>query len=103
NGNWLPVKSAPGKEELKILHNCIGKVQHDIQSMSYNTCVSAFMVAVNEFQKLKSNSQDVLEDLLKVIAPFAPHLCEELWESCGYDYSISTVSFPEFLKKYTLE
>lgn len=103
NDNWIVSDDEPSKEELKILHQCIKKVHADIESMSFNTCVSAFMVAVNDLQKLEKRSKAVLEDLIKLIAPFAPHLSEELWELCGNTTSISTVPFPEYIEKYTVE
>lgn len=102
-GKWLPEKTPPTDDELKILHKCIKQVINDIKSLSFNTCVSAFMIAVNDLRKLDSHSQEVLEDLIKLMAPFTPHLCEELWEKCGHDESISRVPFPVFQEKYTRE
>ncbi len=103
DGNWKPLDEKPGDEELKILHQCIKKVKDDIETMSFNTCVSAFMVAVNEFQKLTKNSSDVLEDFIKLLAPFAPHLAEELWHQLGNKSSIAKVPFPQYVEKYTRE
>jgi len=89
--------------ELKALHKLIGKAQYDIENFSFNTTVSAFMIAVNELADLKCNKREVLEKLDVVLAPFAPHIAEELWSLLGHKESITYAQFPEYVEKYTLE
>ncbi len=93
----------PNKEELKVLHKTIKKIEDDIERFSFNTSVSAFMICVNELNALKCNKKAVLEDLLKLIAPFAPHIAEELWSLCGNGQSITKSKFPEFNKDFVQE
>ncbi|MFJ1434083.1 leucine--tRNA ligase [Capnocytophaga canimorsus] len=93
----------PTKEEYKILHTLIKKVEYDIENFSFNTSVSAFMIAVNELQKIKCNKRAILEPMAVLISPYAPHIAEELWEVLGYNESISRVSFPTFEEKYLVE
>ena len=90
-------------EELKALHKLIGKVRTDIESFSFNTAVSAFMIAVNELYDLKCNKREILEPLIVLLSPFAPHIAEELWASLGHEESISFASFPEYVEAYTVE
>lgn len=90
-------------DELKILHKTIKKVEEDIENFSFNTSVSTFMIAVNELTALKCNSREVLEPLAILIAPYAPHISEELWEKLGHSESISTAPFPLFEEKYLVE
>ncbi len=89
--------------ELKALHRLIGKVQTDIEAFSFNTAVSAFMIAVNELYDLKCNKREILEPLIVLLSPFAPHISEELWQALGHDTSISFASFPEYVESYTVE
>lgn len=89
--------------ELKTLHKLIAKVQSDIEIFSYNTAVSAFMIAVNELYDHKCNKREILEPLVILLSPFAPHICEELWEVLGHKESISFASFPEYNPAYTVE
>jgi leucyl-tRNA synthetase len=89
--------------ELKTLHKLIGKVQADIEAFSFNTAVSAFMIAVNELYDLKCNKKEILEQLIILLAPFAPHICEELWEALGHNDSITYAKFPEYVEAYTVE
>ncbi len=89
--------------ELKALHRLIGKVQTDIEAFSFNTAVSAFMIAVNELYDLKCNKREILEPLIVLLSPFAPHIAEELWQALGHDTSISFASFPEYVESYTVE
>ena len=77
--NWQVSEKAPSEQELKILHKTIKKVTDDIEQLSFNTSVSAFMVCVNELTALKCNRKAILEPLLIIIAPYAPHITEELW------------------------
>ncbi|MFJ1321895.1 leucine--tRNA ligase [Capnocytophaga canis] len=93
----------PTKEEYKILHTLIKKVEYDIENFSFNTSVSAFMIAVNELQKIKCNKRAILEPMAVLISPYAPHIAEELWEVLGHNESISRVSFPTFEEKYLVE
>ena len=90
-------------EELKALHKLIGKVQADIESFSFNTAVSAFMIAVNELNDLKCNKREILEPLIILLAPFTPHIAEELWQALGHQESITYASFPEYVEAYTIE
>ncbi len=89
--------------ELKVLHRLIAKVQSDIESFSFNTSVSAFMIAVNELSDLKCDKREILEPLVILLSPFAPHVAEEIWSSLGHKTSISTASYPEYMEKYTIE
>jgi leucyl-tRNA synthetase len=87
---------APLQSELKILHKTIKKVQSDIESFSFNTSVSAFMICVNELGALKCNKRQILQPLTIIISPFAPHIGEELWRLLGNKTSIVDASFPEY-------
>ncbi|MCD8416806.1 leucine--tRNA ligase [Tenacibaculum finnmarkense genomovar finnmarkense] len=93
----------PTKEEFKILHKTIKKVAEDIENFSFNTSVSTFMIAVNELTALKCNKRAILEPILALISPYAPHIAEELWNQLGHEGSISTVDFPEFDASYLVE
>jgi leucyl-tRNA synthetase len=93
----------PSKDQLKTLHKTIKKVTEDIENFSFNTSVSTFMIAVNEFTAQKCNSRSVLEPLLVLIAPYAPHIAEELWEQLGHEDSITTVAFPVFDESHLVE
>ena len=90
-------------DELKALHKLIGKVRTDIEAFSFNTAVSAFMIAVNELYDLKCNKKEILEPLIILLSPFAPHIAEELWEALGHEDSISYAAFPEYVEAYTVE
>ncbi|WP_128332198.1 leucine--tRNA ligase [Apibacter sp. HY039] len=92
--------SEPSKEELKVLHQLIKKVAEDIESFSFNTSVSSFMIATNELSKLKTDTRKILEPLAVLISPYAPHIAEELWEKLGHSESIEYVSFPEFVASH---
>ncbi|MDY3339304.1 leucine--tRNA ligase [Riemerella anatipestifer] len=93
----------PTKEEYKVLHTLIKKVKFDIDNFSFNTSVSSFMIAVNELQKLKTNKRKILEPLAVIVSPYAPHICEELWQLLGYNESIEFVEFPAFNEEYLRE
>lgn len=93
----------PTKEEYKILHTLIKKVVYDIEHFSFNTSVSQFMIAVNDLQKLKCNKRAILEPLAVIISPYAPHICEELWQILGNSESVEYVPFPIFDEKYLVE
>jgi leucyl-tRNA synthetase len=104
NGEELSISDAePSAEELKTLHKTIKKVEEDIENFSFNTSVSTFMIAVNELTSQKCNKRDILEPLLLLISPYAPHIAEELWSKLGHEVSISTVDFPIFEAKYLVE
>jgi len=103
DGVWIVDNSNPSKEMLKILHSTIKKVTNDIESFSFNTCVSSFMICVNELQNLKCKSSQILEKLIILLSPFAPHISEEIWQRLGNSNSISEVNYPLFNKKYILE
>ena len=90
-------------DELKALHKLIGKVRTDIEAFSFNTAVSAFMIAVNELNDLKCSKCEILEPLIILLAPFTPHIAEELWEALGHKESITYASFPEYIEAYTVE
>ena len=91
------------KDELKTLHKTIKKVEEDIENFSFNTSVSTFMIAVNELTTQKCNKREILEPLLVLLSPYAPHITEELWSQLGHTTSISTVPFPIFDGKHLVE
>lgn len=94
---------APSKGNLKTLHKTIKKVADDIENFSFNTSVSTFMIAVNELTSEKCTSREVLEPLAILIAPYAPHIAEELWEKLGHTESISEALFPVFDESHLVE
>ena len=91
------------KDELKVLHKTIKKVEEDIENFSFNTSVSTFMIAVNELTALKCNKKEILEPLLVLLSPYAPHISEELYRKLGNKTSISTVDFPVFDAAHLVE
>lgn len=93
----------PTPEELKSLHTMLKKVTKSIESYSFNTCVSAYMICANELQSLKCNNRKILEAFLVALSPFAPHLTEELWHCLGHDTSITVEPFPEFNEAFLKE
>ena len=97
------IDADPSKDQLKTLHKTIKKVTEDIENFSFNTSVSTFMIAVNEFTAQKCTSRSILEPFLVLVAPYAPHIAEELWEQLGHENSISTVAFPIFNDSYLIE
>jgi leucyl-tRNA synthetase len=104
NGDALNISNdAATKDELKILHKTIKKIAGDIESFSFNTSVSNFMICVNELTELKCNKREILEPLAIIIAPYAPHLAEELWNKLGHPESITYAVFPEFKEAYLVE
>lgn len=103
NGEKLTTNEKADKKELKVLHTLIKKVSHDIEEFSYNTSISAFMICCNELQKLDCHKQDILETLLITLAPFAPHITEELWHQLGNETSVCDASWPEFNEEYLKE
>ncbi len=89
--------------ELKVLHRLIGKVQDDIEHFSFNTSVSAFMIAVGELADLQCNKREILEPLVVVLSPFAPHIAEELWQLLGHAESVSFATYPAYVAAFTVE
>ncbi len=106
NGSFYVTSSPPSEglgEALKTLHKTIKKVEEDIENFSFNTSVSTFMIAVNELTAQKCTSKAILEPLLVLISPYAPHIAEELWSQLGHNESISTASFPKFDESHLVE
>ena len=100
---FLPCDEKPSAESLKSLHKLIKKVTEDIEKFSYNTSISAFMIAVGELQQQKCRSKEVLEQLVVLIAPFAPHIAEELWHTLGHTTTVCDAAWPAFDEKYLVE
>ena len=93
----------PTKEELKSIHKAIKKTQEDLERYSFNTPVSIFMICVNELSALKCNKKAILSDLCLIISPYAPHICEELWQKLGNKESISFSKYPKYNPKFLVE
>jgi leucyl-tRNA synthetase len=98
---WNEEKATPA--ELKILHKTIKKIDADTESFSYNTAVSAFMVCVNELMEVQCHKKEILEPLLILLAPYAPHIAEELWSQLGNKGSILNAIFPSCIEDYLVE
>ena len=92
---WLVTDDAPSRESLKSINKLIKKVTSDIETFSYNTSVAAFMICVNELSQQKCHSRAVLEPLVVLMAPFAPHIAEELWHALGHDTTVCDATWPE--------
>lgn len=103
DGEMIVNEEQASKDELKALHKAIKKVTDDIERFSFNTSVSAFMICVNELNDLKCHKRAILEELVVLLAPFAPHICEELWSKLGNTTSITKVAFPVFEEKHLVE
>jgi len=99
----LVTDDAPSKEALKSLHKLIKKVTWDIENFSYNTSIAAFMICVNELTALKCHSRSILEQLIVVLAPFAPHIAEELWHTLGNTTTVCDAKWPKFNEEYLKE
>ena len=93
----------PSKESLKSLHKTIKKISEDIEKLSLNTCISSFMICINELSSISCNNRDILQQLLILISPFAPHFAEELWSQLGHKQSIVDEVYPEYNEKYLVE
>ena len=93
----------PSKESLKSLHKTIKKVSEDIEKLSLNTCISSFMICINELSSMNCNNRLILKDLLILISPFAPHFAEELWSQIGNSMSIVEEKYPKYEEKYLVE
>ena len=100
---FIVTDEKPTAEELKTLHKLIGKEQTDIENFSFNTTVSAFMIAVNELYEHKCSKREILEPMVVLLSPFAPHIAEELWQALGHETSVSFASFPEYKEEFTVE
>ena len=103
NEAFIVNEEKASEEELKILHKTIKKITEDIPKMSFNTSVSAFMMCVNDLTSLKSHKKEVLEPLLILLAPFAPHITEELWEQLGHTESIHMATWPDYNEEFIKE
>ncbi len=103
NGKFTVSEEKASKEELKVLHLLIKKAQEDIENFSFNTSVAAFMVCINELQKLKCSKKSILRELAIVISPYAPFITEELWSRLGEKESIYKASYPEYNASYLVE
>ena len=101
--NFSVSDETPSKEELKVLHKTIKKVEYDIENFSFNTSIPAFMICTNELTALKCNKRAILEPLVITIAPFAPHMAEELWSLLGHTQSITKETFPQWEEKFLTE
>ncbi|MGM0549957.1 MAG: leucine--tRNA ligase [Bacteroidota bacterium] len=96
-------EESASKNELKVLHKTIKKIEQDIEKFSLNTAVSAFMICTNELQELSCNKREILEPLLILMAPFAPHITEELWHALGHNETITYAPFPAYKEEYLKE
>ena len=103
DGKLLVDDAEPTKEQLKSVHKLIKKVSQDIELFSYNTSISAFMICVNELGQLKCRNRELLKTLVILIAPFAPHIAEELWEALGGQGSVCDSKWPEWNEEYLVE
>lgn len=104
SADGLRITDTPAtKEELKSLHKLIRKVTQDVEQFSFNTSVAAFMICINELQGLKTASREVLQPLLILLAPFAPHIAEELWHAIGEETTIVAAEWPEYDEKLLVE
>ena len=100
---WLVTDEKPSAEALKSLHKLIKKVTWDIENFSYNTSISAFMICVNELNSMKCHSAEVLSQLVILLAPFAPHVAEELWHALGNDSTVNDAPWPKHNEEYLKE
>lgn len=102
-GKFQLSDAEPTKEEFKVLHQTIKKIQDDIERFSFNTSVSQFMICANQLTDFKCNKKAILEPLTVLISSFAPHIAEELWEKMGHTESIINAEFPTFIEDYIKE
>ena len=100
---WIVTDEKASAEELKVLHKLIGKEQADIENFSYNTTISAFMIAVNDLTAAGCSKREILEPLVVLLSPFAPHIAEELWHRLGYEDTVTYARFPEFNAAFAAE
>ena len=99
--NFLVNDEKPTADELKALHKLIGKEQEDIENFSYNTTISAFMIALNDLGNC--SKREILEPLVILLSPFAPHIAEELWHQLGHETSVTQATFPEYRQELTVD
>ena len=101
---WLVTDAAPTPAELKVLHRTIQKTENDIEMYSFNTSVSSFMICVNELAALDCHKRSILQDLVLLVSPYAPHVAEELWAALGNEPgTVSQAEFPKFNPNYLIE
>jgi leucyl-tRNA synthetase len=104
SNNILPFDEAdPTPQELKILHNLIRKIEEDINRFSFNTAISGFMIAVNDLADLNCRKRSIIEPFTILLAPFAPHIAEEIWSMLGHNRTVTYAQFPKYEEKYTVE
>lgn len=103
NGEFVVSDDQPTSAELKALHKTLKKVEYDIDHFSFNTTVSEFMICSNELSSLKCNKRQILEPLIIALAPYAPHITEELWEKLGHEDTIFNAAFPQYKEEYLAE
>lgn len=103
DGNWIVTNEKASPEELKVLHRTIQKTASDVERFSFNTAVSSFMICLNDLNDLKCHKRAILEPFLILLAPFAPHIAEELWSGLGHTNSICDAQWPEFNADYLVE
>ena len=103
NQGCLVTNETASKDELKVLHQTIKKIEYDTENFAFNTAVSQFMICVNELARLSCNKKEILEPLLVLLTPFAPHISEELWESLGHTNTILDAAYPVLNESYLVE
>jgi len=103
SGNVVVTDSEPTKEELKVLHKTLKKIEQDVDNFAFNTSVSEFMICINELTSLKCNKRSVIEPLVIALSPFAPHIAEELWEKLGHKKTVLDAAYPKVEEKYLIE
>lgn len=103
NDEFSVSEGSASKEALKSLHKTIKKVTEDIENFSFNTSVSTFMICVNELTQQKCTAREILEPLVVLISPYAPHIAEELWEKLGHQQSVSTAPYPIYKEEFLIE
>ncbi len=99
----MPNDDAPSQESLKSVHKLIKKVSGDMEQFSYNTSISAFMICVNELSQQKCHNRELLRQVVVLLAPFTPHVAEELWEQLGEQGSVCDARWPEWDEQYLVE
>ncbi len=103
NGKPLVNDAEPTKEEWKILHTCIKKVTDDIERFSFNTCVSSFMICVNELRSANCSKRAILDELVRLLSPFAPFTAEELWHQLGHETTVCEAPYPKLNEAYLVQ
>jgi leucyl-tRNA synthetase len=101
--NFFVTEEAPTALELKVLHKTIRKIQDDTERISFNTAVSSFMICVNELTELKCNKRAILNELVILVSPYAPHIAEELWQLLGNEGYVCNAIFPVYNATYTID